>query len=82
MGRIDLKPCPFCGSEADTEIDLGGGTMHIYCTGCQVEMSKDMEGIASSGSFSTFPTMAGAIDELVEAWNRRMEVGEHAHPTT
>lgn len=33
MARIELKPCPFCGGEADVDVGNFGG-MVCYCKQC------------------------------------------------
>lgn len=64
---MELKPCPFCGSDAILHTiephthmlatfmpDYDGGSF-VECTGCTACVSGDTE------------------DEAVEAWNRRAE---------
>ena len=56
----DLKPCPFCGSEAEivhiTEGDNAGGSC-VCCTRCMASSNVDF----------------GRKENFVSNWNRRVE---------
>ena len=71
MEKHELKPCPFCGSEAvlDDTIDCFG---QVNITGHYVECTKCM---ASSQVFHEYGrTKEYCINRAVEFWNRRVEV--------
>jgi Lar family restriction alleviation protein len=53
--RIELKPCPFCGSE-DLDIESGYDHAYVICERCETE------GPAISN---------GSALEACEAWNTR-----------
>lgn len=53
----ELKPCPFCGSEAYVIIrDVDDWTPWIRCKGCGVETD-----------------CFDSAEEAIEAWNRRVD---------
>lgn len=55
----ELKPCPFCGSEAvHTERSYFRDVL-IYCENCD--------------AYFTVDSFAADKDDIVEAWNRRAE---------
>lgn len=64
----DLKPCPFCGSEAQRESNnsYNGDAMYdfmwfaVYCPKC---------GCAATPRYQT-------ANEAIDAWNRRVETGK------
>ena len=63
----DLKPCPFCGGEAEINVKYGdyGYTPHVYfvrCKHCGVKMEMES---------NSYNDLSNAV---VIAWNRR--VGE------
>ena len=69
----ELKPCPFCGSEAKTIVDydtVGGGVFllsaYVECTGCGV--SKRVKFDASRKQFSDY---INAFDKAINLWNHR-----------
>lgn len=57
---IELKPCPFCGCEAELYCDreMGGSQYRIRCTGCPADV----------GRFWFWRKK-----DAVRAWNRRTE---------
>ena len=55
--RSELKPCPFCGSEAEV-VDRGLDRYCIECTGCSAALGEAW-GTEESKSF------------LTKLWNRR-----------
>lgn len=62
MGKLELKPCPFCGGKA--EIATGSVFMWehiIVCKNCGAS-SKTVIGI----------TLSQAREKAIEAWNRRV----------
>lgn len=58
--ELDLKPCPFCGEEAEVEETIFGDVA-VFSVGC---LTEDCFGYQS---FVTFPLMKAAV----EAWNTR-----------
>lgn len=69
----ELKPCPFCGSEAYVVVFSGEGVA-VKCTECGIgtEFQTDNYGSLSHG--------CSAITEVMELWNKRVgdckEAGE------
>jgi Lar family restriction alleviation protein len=64
MSEIELKPCPFCGGEAEVNIFIisSGIIAGCMCTSC----------FASSNRFVS-PDEDDAKAAVTEAWNRRVE---------
>ena len=61
--RQVLKPCPFCGGEAEISPYMGYGNMDFYmitCDACNVRM------LGEAGERVN-------RNEVIEAWNRRAE---------
>ena len=59
---IELKPCPFCGGDADEyEGDYGNG---IYCMMCGAMVGEPIH-------LEYRTTKRVSIDEAIEAWNTR-----------
>ena len=56
----ELKPCPFCGGEADLR-EVTGGFFVVYCT--------NIKGCALNPTTLGYETQ----EEAAEAWNRRAE---------
>ena len=54
----NLKPCPFCGNEAQVVIEAK--TVFLICKGCGLKMSQEIV------------TYDCAIDRLCEKWQRRV----------
>ena len=65
----ELKPCPFCGSEAllDEFTVRKGFEACIVCTGCLADMPT-----------ITYDTEEEARNAAIEAWNRRANDGQHS----
>lgn len=59
----ELKPCPFCGSNAVVHVDSG---VRVICKECGV-MTKCLVDTYAQGK----PT-GSAIDSVMKAWNRRV----------
>ena len=70
-----LKPCPFCGSEAKTNVHYwkcGGNNelglvAEVKCDNCDVSQFADFEG--NNKSFNEYIT---AFNTVVEKWNTRI----------
>lgn len=58
----ELKPCPFCGGQAETRLD---DRWWVHCVNCTCEIG--FEGMDENGCYGHFETEAKAID----AWNTR-----------
>ena len=66
----ELKPCPFCGSEAfvvDCWEGIHGMNFYVLCQKCRITLSS------SDGFMPKNFTSAKAAER---AWNRRAEVKE------
>lgn len=55
--RQKLKPCPFCGSRVEFDVDSYHSDNVIYCPECRIVFSPDK--------------VEGDLDILIAAWNRR-----------
>jgi Lar family restriction alleviation protein len=60
-----LKPCPFCGGEADFLTENFGAKVWVVCTDCGVQTLKEDTNLIVFGK--------GGKDRAIEAWNRREE---------
>lgn len=66
MDDIKLKPCPFCGGEA--EIKLVFGNFTVCCSSCHCAIIP-------------FPYSDSPLDVSVKAWNRRVNGGADMRET-
>lgn len=68
MKTPDLKPCPFCGSEA--ELHLRRATWFVKCKDCGIS-GKSVE---IGDSINPFPLhmVSECAEEAVKWWNRRV----------
>ena len=66
-----LKPCPFCGSVAKLFVGSGVKVMCTECD-CQTKTYDDMSPLFGCDIWRE--ERKSAVDEAIEAWNRR--VGE------
>ena len=70
MEHENLKPCPFCGSEAKTEIYCGDNSSRIYlrifCSKCErvEQKTKTMSGC-------DIHHFEDVIRVICQVWNRR-----------
>ena len=75
MGRIELKPCPFCGENVKIErLPLWHGShgyhgsyeYDIHCSncGCRVDLDRND---------TVYRSEEEARDNAIKAWNRRAE---------
>lgn len=70
----ELKPCPFCGAMATTEVrvtQMGGETDNVdftvVCTKCGTDKTIRLR-IAKK---ATFLDVVVSMDKAIDAWNRR-----------
>lgn len=73
MADTKLKPCPFCGGEANVVIAPMEGTAYVECKHCSAMMGRYRKSGESDhkGFWTHFETQEKAI----EAWNRRSNDG-------
>lgn len=66
MDEIKLKPCPFCGSDAEMEQGKyqGLNTFYVRCLGCGAQTDLEY-----------------AEEFAAELWNERVESNGHDRPT-
>ena len=63
----ELKPCPFCGGDADFLTENFGGKVWVICTDCGVQTAKEYTNLIVFGK--------GGKDRAIDAWNRRCTDG-------
>ena len=72
---MELKPCPFCGGEAEykrTTIKTGGAwcdAVNVRCTVCDARTGRVLYDARKHPNGEEY-------EEVKEAWNRRVEGGE------
>ena len=72
MDKVALKPCPFCGDEACSELDNVDKALRIFCTNCPAEMRVTYkEAALDDGSFIAFYEAIKWMNTLTERWNER-----------
>ena len=64
MANEELKPCPFCGGEAEhrTDRELNGVTDWIECTNCSCQTRT---------YYTHIKTEIDQEKQAIKAWNRR-----------
>lgn len=63
MSEFKLKPCPFCGGEAEIYVN-GGVTVRCKNCYCGTTFKED-----------DYPRMSkSAVERSIEEWNRRDEI--------
>ena len=60
---VELKPCPFCGGEADYRTENFGARVWVKCVICGVSTSRYDTNMIVDGK--------GGKDWATKAWNRR-----------
>ena len=76
---MELKPCPFCGGEIIyAEVSFEHKEFRIYCAsdeGCPAAMRLSFaDAQIGNGEVIDFDEIEKIIQELVEWWNRRVEI--------
>lgn len=69
-----LKPCPFCGGEAEmySEVDrIMGKFWYIRCRKCYSNGSRIYESLKKLEPQEEYAAITGAWERAIEAWNRR-----------
>lgn len=64
MNNTELKPCPFCGGKA--VLHVGDGVC-VICQDCSTRTISLVDG-TNQGK-----PCGGAVNKVVEKWNRRVE---------
>lgn len=70
MDKPKLKPCPFCGGEPKTMVKSNANTIitvSIRCKKCHAEIHDSVIDLCD------LDTMQRAINNVIGAWNRRIE---------
>lgn len=85
MSKLELKPCPFCGGEAEFITDTSGLrsefrriSFSIQCKGCKIEYPKRYEIEFRLDSHGEIVMNTDERQKALEAWNKRngLEVTE------
>lgn len=64
----ELKPCPFCGGEAEMKLNASTLNCSAYCDKCAVTMKRNFQGNKR---------IKDMLAELMaDEWNRRAEDGK------
>lgn len=76
----DLKPCPFCGNEAEIHYrrDYLEGTTSVcvqclYCKSQTVEWNVEQIEVKAGKIVPWERPFKTSLDNVIEAWNRRSE---------
>lgn len=73
MPETKLKPCPFCGREVTTSVSVICGAtadrirFAVCCPVCHIQQGINIV------SLDTFSEAEKAMQNAIEAWNRRVE---------
>lgn len=76
MTNVELKPCPFCGGEAEIypEVDMIMGKFwYIRCKKCYSRGSGIYESERELEPQEEYAAITGSWKKAVEAWNRRVK---------
>lgn len=71
--RIQLEPCPFCGSEAEIGMELEKNSVMICCscTICKAAATAYTFETYGKTSNKVFDEMEEIKERAIEAWNKR-----------
>lgn len=69
-GMIDLKPCPFCGSEARTGANYGVRGGFVQCINVDCYCNPEVF-VAASHNADASLSLDAALEEAKIRWNRR-----------
>lgn len=73
--KEELKPCPFCGGEAEIcsafENKFLGKYWYVRCKSCYSRCSNAYESIRELKPNQEYEAIKGAWDQVIKAWNRR-----------
>jgi Lar family restriction alleviation protein len=76
MKETELKPCPFCGGEAEIHRAKSylDDVVQIHCTQCNVHTPKRLiNHLAYRGGEQIYILEAMAIEQATYDWNRRAD---------
>lgn len=73
---IELKPCPFCGGEAEmyNGTDITGKYWYIRCKKCYSRGTGVYESLRELEPQEEYTAITGAWEKAVEAWNKRADI--------
>ena len=79
MTTVILKPCPFCGGEASSNIRAFGYSMGAYteihvigCKQCNIQFEAESAYTVKDGEVVT---LRDGYKKCIKKWNRRAENG-------
>jgi Lar family restriction alleviation protein len=67
--KIELLPCPFCGSEAEFKTGFAGMNAVVRCTGCGIFIQCFPIFHEYSGDYMKEET----FNKVADMWNRRTQ---------
>lgn len=70
MKMPELKPCPFCGGEAELNFRKDCCSWFIKCTNCNARTEGWCHNDRKSGK-EIYESIIGCVEDAAYAWNRR-----------